>query len=66
MHKKGTPSVFSTWDNSRPAEPLVIQQGRVIDPVNGIDRVATVVCAEGKIVDVVDEEDGEHIEVFID
>ncbi|MBN1307982.1 MAG: dihydroorotase [Chitinispirillaceae bacterium] len=55
MVRKRENAVFLTCDYSRPAPPLVLKGGRVIDPVNDIDRVAHVVCAEGSIVGVVDE-----------
>ncbi len=55
MVKKKNVDVFSSWNKSKPSEPMVIKQGRVIDPVNGIDRIANVICNEGKIVDIVDE-----------
>ncbi|MBN1577291.1 MAG: dihydroorotase [Chitinispirillaceae bacterium] len=55
MVKKRENDAFIRCDNSRPAPPLVIRQGRVIDPVNSIDRVAQVICTEGKIFGVVDE-----------
>lgn len=35
-------------------EPLVLKGGWVIDPANGVDRVANVLCVEGKIAGITD------------
>jgi dihydroorotase len=42
--------------------PLVLEQGRVIDPVNGIDRISNVICADGKIVEVADEIPADYLQ----
>ena len=36
-------------DNSVIPAPLLIKDGRVIDPVNGIDKVMNVIVRDGKI-----------------
>ena len=54
MSKKTDAAVFFPQGNAAD-EPLVLRQGRVIDPVNGSDRVSNVICAGGKIVEVADE-----------
>jgi dihydroorotase len=34
---------------------LIIRNGRIIDPVNTIDRISNLLCAEGKIVGITDD-----------
>jgi len=55
MDKRKESGVFLRFDNTGSAAPLVIRNGRVIDPANGVDRVAHLVCDEGKIWGIVDE-----------
>ncbi len=55
MVKKKNSSVFFPFKDSSPVEPFVIRQGRVIDPVNKVDRVAQMICVDGKIYGVVDQ-----------
>lgn len=42
-------------DTTTDIVPLVLKGGHVIDPVNDIDCVTNVICAEGKIVGLTDE-----------
>lgn len=41
--------------NNGIAAPLVIKNGRVIDPANGIDAITNVICADGAIAEVSNE-----------
>ncbi|WP_283431917.1 dihydroorotase [Neorhodopirellula lusitana] len=44
--------------SSHPPEPIVIDGGRVIDPANGVDRVARLLIVEGRIA-AIDPADGD-------
>jgi dihydroorotase len=52
MLKKANGAAIFPIDNSKPAEPLVIQGGRVIDPANRIDDIRTVAVRDGRIAQV--------------
>lgn len=54
MLKKKNGGTIIPIDVAAPVEPLVIVNGRVIDPANGIDKVANILCKDGKIAGIVD------------
>jgi dihydroorotase len=52
MLKKQTGAVIYPIDNSKPADPLVITGGRVIDPANRMDDTFAVAVKDGRIASV--------------
>ena len=52
VKKKGDACFFPGGTSG--GKPLVIKQGRVIDPVNGIDKITNVICVDGKVSAVTD------------
>jgi dihydroorotase len=49
MVKKPNGATIHTVDFTKKAEPLVIKNGRVIDPVNDFDKITNVIIADGVI-----------------
>ena len=54
MGNKRNGAGFFPFGCEKNAGKLVIKQGRVIDPLNNIDKIAHILCDENKIIDVVD------------
>jgi dihydroorotase len=52
MLKKLNGAVIHSPDWSKPAEPLVITGGRVIDPANRIDETLAIAVRDGRIASV--------------
>jgi dihydroorotase len=55
MLKKSNGATIFSVDFTKKAEPLVIKNGRVIDPVNDIDKITNVIIEDGVIKAVADE-----------
>ncbi len=60
LRKPNGATIFPV-DFRQKAEPLVITNGRVIDPVNGIDKITNVILSDGVIKAVTDDIPAEFI-----